>query len=60
MGRALPRNEYLWLLYEAAAREQRQLADRVRAVRGDKAMIADYERRAAELERLARPLSASD
>ena len=54
MGNTLPRNDYLRLLYEQAAEEQRQLAERVRAVRGDGALIADFERRAAELERLAR------
>jgi hypothetical protein len=58
MGNALPRNDYLRLLYEQAAQEQRQLAERVRAARGDGAMIADFERRAAELEQLARPLAA--
>jgi hypothetical protein len=54
MGNALPRNDYLRLLYEQAAREQRQLAERVRAARGDEALIADFERRAAKLEQLAR------
>ena len=29
MGNALPRNEYMRLLYEQAAREQRQLAERL-------------------------------
>jgi len=38
--------------------EQRQLAERVRAARGHGALIADFERRAAKLERLARPLEA--
>ena len=60
MGSALSRNDYMRLLYEQAAREQRQLADRVRAARGNRALIADFERWAAKLERLARPLSASE
>ena len=46
------------LLYEQAAREQRQLAERVRAVRGGEARAADLERRALALEQLARPTSA--
>lgn len=54
MGNALPRNDYMRLLYEQAAREQRQLAERVRAARGDRAMIADFECWAAKLEELAR------
>jgi hypothetical protein len=58
MGNALTRNDYLRLLYEQAAQEQRQLAERVRAARGDGALVADFERRAEKLERLARPLSA--
>jgi len=60
MGSALPRNEYMRLLYEQAAQEQRQLAERVRAAHGDKALIADFERWAADLERLARPPAASN
>ena len=59
MANALPRNDYLRLLYEQAAQEQRQLAERVRAARGDGTLIADFERRAAKLERLARPQTAS-
>ena len=47
------------LLYEQAAREQRQLAERVRAAHGDRALIADFERWAAKLEQLARPLAAN-
>jgi len=31
MGNALPRNDYLRLLYEQAAQEQRQLPERVKA-----------------------------
>ena len=53
MGNALPRNEYMRLLYEQAAREQRQLADRARAARGSAEMIADFEWWAAKLEQLA-------
>jgi len=53
MGNALPRNEYMRLLYEQAAREQRQLAERVRAARGSAEMIADFERWATQLEQLA-------
>jgi len=60
MGNAVSRNDYLRLLYEQAAQEQRQLAERVRAARGHGALIADFEGRAAKLERLARPLSAVD
>lgn len=56
MANGLSRNDYLRLLYEQAAQEQRQLAERVRAARGDGTLIADFERRAAKLERLARPL----
>jgi len=53
MGNALPRNEYMRLLYEQAAREQRHLAERVRAARGNGALIADLERWATKLEQLA-------
>jgi hypothetical protein len=60
MGNALPRNDYMRLLYEQAAREQRQLAARVRAARGDGTLIADFEHRAEKLERLARPVAVSD
>jgi hypothetical protein len=43
--------EYLRLLYEQAAREQRELAQRVRASSATAgALAADFERRAAELE----------
>jgi hypothetical protein len=44
------------LLYEQAAREQRELANRVRAARGSDAMAADFERWASNLERLAHPI----
>jgi hypothetical protein len=60
MGNALPRSDYLRLLYEQAAIEQRQLAERVRATGGDGALIADFERRATKLEKLSRPLALSD
>jgi hypothetical protein len=40
------------LLYEQAAREQRELAERVRAAHGSGALAADFERWAADLERL--------
>ena len=43
------------LLYEQAAQEQRQLAERLKAARGDEGLIASFERRAADLEKLARP-----
>jgi hypothetical protein len=43
------------LLYEQAAREQRELAERVRAPYGSGTLAADFERWAADLERLARP-----
>jgi hypothetical protein len=56
MSNALPRNDYLRLLYEEAARKQRQLAERVRAASlSRKALAANFERRAAALDRLARP-----
>jgi len=42
MGNALPRNDYLRLLYEQAAQEQRQLPERVKAAQGDGALIADF------------------
>jgi hypothetical protein len=44
------------LLYEQAAREQRELAQRVRAAHGSDAMAADFERWATELEQLAHPI----
>ena len=59
MGKPLARDDYLRLLYEQAAREQRQLAERLKAARGDEALIASFERRAAQLEKLARPLVAA-
>src|SRR5437764_13506620 len=37
------------------AREQRELAERVRAAYGSGTLAADFERWAADLERLARP-----
>jgi len=55
MANPIPREEYMRLLYEQAAREQRQLADRVRAVRGSEVLAADFERWATALEQLARP-----
>ena len=56
MKNAIPRDEYMQLLYEQAAREQRQLAERVRgAFRGGKDLGADFERRAGALDQLARP-----
>jgi hypothetical protein len=60
MTNPLPRDEYLRLLYEQAAREQRELAERVRAANGRDTLAADFERWATDLERLARPLGASD
>jgi hypothetical protein len=43
--------EYTRLLYEQAAREQRELAQRVRAIfAAGGALAADLERRATELE----------
>jgi hypothetical protein len=44
------------LLYEQAAREQRELAERVRAAHGSDALAADFERWARDLERMARPI----
>jgi len=43
------------LLYEQAAREQRELAERVRAAYGSGDLAADFERWASDLERLAHP-----
>jgi hypothetical protein len=44
------------LLYEQAAREQRELAQRVRAAYGSSALAADFERWASDLERFAHPI----
>ena len=56
MKNAIPRDEYMRLLYEHAAREQRQLAERVRAASlSRKALAANFERRAAALDQFARP-----
>ena len=52
-----PQDEYTQLLYDQAAREQRELAARVRAARDNEARAADFERCAALLEQLARPTS---
>ena len=57
MKNVIPRDEYTQLLYEQAAREQRELAARVRAARDNEARAADFERCAALLEQLARPTS---
>ena len=57
MGNALPRHDYLRLLYEQAAREQRQLAERVRAAGGN-GLATDFERWAAKLEQLAQAAAA--
>jgi hypothetical protein len=46
------------LLYEQAAREQRELAERVRA-HGNGDLAADFERWASDLERLAHPSPVS-
>ena len=56
MSNPLPRDEYMRLLYEQAAREQRELAERVRAAHGRGTLAADFERWATDLERLARPV----
>ena len=56
MTNPLPRDEYMRLLYEQAAREQRELAERVRAAYGSGALAADFERWASDLERLAHPI----
>ena len=55
MNSPIPRDEFMRLLYEQAAREQRELAGRVRAARGNEVHAADFERRATLLEQLARP-----
>jgi len=57
MTNPLPRDEYMRRLYERAAREQRELVERVRAVRGSYLLAADFERWARDLARLARPIS---
>ena len=56
MANPIPRDEYMRLLYEQAAREQRELAERVRAARGSDAMAADFERWADALDQLASPI----
>jgi hypothetical protein len=56
MANRIPRDEYMRLLYEHAAREQRELAERVRAAHGSDALAADFERWATELERPAHPI----
>jgi len=56
MTTPIPRDEYMRLLYEQAAREQRALAERVRAAYGSGEFAADFERWASDLERLARPI----
>src|SRR5438105_7319183 len=58
-GQPHTRAEYMRLLYEQAAREQRELAERVRAVRGSDAMAANFERWASDLQRLASPIGKS-
>jgi hypothetical protein len=47
------------LLYEQAAREQRQIAERVRAAGGNQALITGFERWAAKLEQLAQASGAT-
>jgi len=56
MANPLPRDEYMRVLYEQAAREQRELSQRVRAAHGSGTLAADFGRWATELERLARPI----
>lgn len=56
MANPIPRDEYMRLLYEQAAREQRELAEQVRAAHGNGPLAADFERWATDLERLAHPL----
>ena len=56
MAHSIPRDEYMRLLYEQAAREQRELAERVRTARGSDAMAADFERWANALDQLASPI----
>jgi hypothetical protein len=56
MANPIPRDEYMRLLYQQAAREQRELAQRVRAAHGSDALAADFERWATELEQLAHPI----
>ena len=56
MANPVSGDEYMRLLYEQAAREQRELAERVRAAYGSGTLAADFERWAADLERLARPI----
>ena len=55
MANPIPRDEYMRLLYEQAAREQRELAERVRA-HGSGELAANFERWASDLERLAHPM----
>ena len=56
MATPIPRDEYMRLLYEQGAREQREFAERVRAARGSGAMAADFERWANALDQLASPI----
>ena len=56
MANPIPRDEYMRVLYEQAAREQRELSERVRAAHGSGTLAADFERWANDLERLARPI----
>ena len=44
MANPIPRDEYMRLLYEQAAREQRELAERVRAAYGSDALAANFDR----------------
>jgi hypothetical protein len=56
MTNPLPRDSYMRLLYAQAAREQRELAERVRAAHGSPTLAANFERWATDLQRLARPI----
>ena len=56
MANPVSGDEYMRLLYAQAAREQRELAERVRAAHRSGTLAADFERWATDLERLARPI----
>ena len=56
MANPIPRDEYMRLSYEQAAREQRELAERVRAAYGSDVLAADFERWANALDQLASPI----
>jgi hypothetical protein len=59
MANPVSGDEYMRLLYAQAAREQRELAERVRAAHGSGTLAADFERWATDLERPSQERSAA-